>query len=85
MKQEEVLEQLTLVATALRIKVKFENLNHLRQGQTGGSYILRGEEHILVNSKSSLSEQIKTLTSELKGRDLSSIYVKPLIREMIES
>ncbi|MBF0509386.1 MAG: hypothetical protein HQK57_10740 [Deltaproteobacteria bacterium] len=84
MKQEEVLEQLTLVATALKIKVKFQNLNHLRQGQTGGSYILRGQEHILVNSKSSLSEQIKTLCSELKGRDLSSIYVKPLIREMIE-
>ena len=50
----------------------------------GGICLLRGEYVLIINSKASLKERISTLAMALKHFDLSQIYVRPVLRELLD-
>ncbi|UCD39290.1 MAG: hypothetical protein JSW54_02175 [Fidelibacterota bacterium] len=51
---------------------------------TGGACILEGEELIVLNRSMPLEQQIRLLAEALSRKDLSGIYLKPAIRNVLE-
>ncbi len=51
---------------------------------TGGACILEGEELIVLNKSTHLEQRARLLAMSLAGRDLSGIYLKPVVRQAME-
>ena len=50
----------------------------------GGLCLLRGEYILIINSKATTMERIKTLATALKHFDLDPIYLRPVLRELLD-
>jgi N-dimethylarginine dimethylaminohydrolase len=50
----------------------------------GGLCLLRGEYVLIINSKATTVERIKTLATALKHFDLDRIYLRPVFRELLD-
>ncbi len=50
----------------------------------GGLCLLRGEYVLIINSKTSTMERIWTLATALKHFDLDRIYLRPVLRELLD-
>jgi hypothetical protein len=51
---------------------------------TGGLCCVRGEYVIIVHSQATVKEKIKVMTEALRHFDLGDIYIKPVIRQLVE-
>ena len=50
----------------------------------GGLCLLRGEYILIISSKATTMERINTLATALKHFDLDQIYLRPVLRELLE-
>lgn len=50
----------------------------------GGLCLLRGEYVLIINSKVTTMERINTLATALKHFDLDQIYLRPVLRELLD-
>jgi hypothetical protein len=50
----------------------------------GGLCLLKGEVVLIINSKATIREKIWTLGSALKQFDYEQIYIRPVLRELLE-
>ncbi len=50
----------------------------------GGLCLLRGEYVLIINSKASTMDRIWTLATALKHFDLDRIYLRPVLRELLD-
>jgi hypothetical protein len=50
----------------------------------GGLCLLRGEYVLIINSKATISDKIWTLGIALKQFDHDQIYIRPVLRELLE-
>jgi hypothetical protein len=50
----------------------------------GGLCLLRGEYILIINSKATTMERINTLATALKHFDLDPIYLRPVLRELLD-
>jgi N-dimethylarginine dimethylaminohydrolase len=50
----------------------------------GGLCLLRGEYVLIINSKATTMDRIKTLATALKHFDLDQIYLRPVFRELLD-
>ena len=50
----------------------------------GGLCLLRGEYVLIINSKATTMDRIKTLATALKHFDLDPIYIRPVLRELLD-
>ncbi len=50
----------------------------------GGFYVLKGEYVLIVNSSGSARERIITLATALKHSDLDKVYIRPVVRELLD-
>ena len=50
----------------------------------GGLCLLRGEYVLIINSKATAMDKIKTLATALKHFDLDHIYLRPVLRELLD-
>jgi N-dimethylarginine dimethylaminohydrolase len=50
----------------------------------GGLCLLRGEYVLIINSKATTMDRIKTLATALKHFDLDQIYLRPVLRELLD-
>ena len=50
----------------------------------GGLCYLRGEYVLIVNSNATVRDRINTLATALKHFDLDQIYIRPVVRELLE-
>jgi len=82
---EILLSQLEDLAERLGILVRDENMNIDDVSSTGGLCIVDGQHLLILNSKTSLQEKIHVAIRALRQLDLSEIYIKPGIRELLES
>jgi hypothetical protein len=78
------LSQLEELAHTLGIQVRYEKIMEEELSSIGGLCRVRGEWVIIINSKAAINEKIHTLAKSLKNFDLSSIYVRPALRELLE-
>ena len=81
---EIILLQLEELAERLGILVRDENINIDEVSSTGGLCIVEGQYILILNSKTSLQEKIQVAIKALRQFDISEIYVKPGIRELLE-
>ena len=51
---------------------------------TGGPCILEGEELIVLNKSTPLEQRTRLLTQALARKDLSDVYLKPVVRMVLE-
>jgi len=84
MDDEILLSQLEELAERLGILVRDENMNIDDVSSTGGLCIVEGQHVLILNSKTSLQEKIHVAIRALRQFDLSDIYVRPAIRDILE-
>lgn len=84
MNEEVLLNQLEELADKLEILVRDENINIEESSSTGGLCRVEGNYILILHSKATVKEKIQVMIKALNQFDLSDIYVKPVIRELLE-
>jgi hypothetical protein len=84
MDDEVILNYLEELAEKLDILVRDENINMEESSSSGGLCLLEGQYILILNSKATLQEKIQVAIKALQQFDLSGVYVKPLIRELLD-
>ena len=86
LKDETIIDYLEELAEKLDVKIRYEAIQQEDDlpYMAGGLCLLRGEYVLIINSKASLKERMNTLAMALKHFDLSQIYVRPVLRELLD-
>jgi len=84
MNDEVMLNQLEELAEKLGILVRDENINIEESFCTGGLCRLEGKYILILNSQDTIKEKIQVMVKALRQFDCSNIYIKPVIRELLE-
>ncbi len=77
------LNHLEALADKLGIQVRYEKTVDELTGR-GGLCRVEGKYVLMIRSKASVKEKIRIMTQALKRFDLTDIYVRPAIRELVE-
>ena len=85
MDKNTILTLLEELAQKLGIKIRYEKIKKGDFIHTGGLCQLQGEYIFIINSKASTGEKIKLLASALKRFDISHVYIRPAVRELLDS
>ena len=82
--EEILLYQLEELAQKLGATVRYENIT-MEEATSSGGLCRVGEEYmIIVHSRATVEGKIKVMTEALRHFDLTAIYIKPAIRQLIE-
>ncbi len=84
MDETSVLDHLEALAYSLEIQVRYERLDSETAFPGGGLCRVKGKRYIIVNSGATTAEKVRTLIRALKRFDLSSIYLRPALRDLLE-
>ena len=84
MNEEVLLNQLEELADKFKILVRDENINIEESSSTGGLCRIEGKYVLILNSKVTVKEKNQVMIKALQHFDLSDIYIKPVIRELLE-
>ena len=84
MEEETLLYQLEELAEKLGVTVRCENISMEESTSTGGLCCVKGEYIILMHSRATVKEKIKVMIEALRHFDLGDIYIKPVIRQLVE-
>jgi hypothetical protein len=80
---EILLSQLEDLADKLGIIVREEKIDIEEASTAGGLCRLQGEYFLILNSRATVKEKIRTAIEALRHFDLTGIYIKPVIRELL--
>ena len=78
------LDQLEALAYGLGIEVRYENIPQDDVTIYGGLYRLKGKNVIVIDSRAKAKDRIRTLVQALKPFDLTDVYIRPALRELLE-
>jgi len=81
---EDLLIELTELARKLEIIIRDEALNLEESSSLGGLCRIEGQYVLILNSRSTVKEKIQVLTKALQTFDLCDIYLKPVVRHLLE-
>ena len=84
MNDEVILSYLEELAEKLGILVRDENINIEESFSPGGLCRVEGKHVIILNSKATMKEKNQVMITSLQQFDLSDMYVKPVIRELLD-
>ena len=84
MDNEIILSYLKELAEQLGISVWDESINLEETFSAGGLCRVEGKYILILNSKTTTKEKIEVSIKALQKFELSNIYVKPVIRELLE-
>lgn len=84
MGENRLLEQLEELAGRLGIRVRYENLQKMNPGMTGGLCRVNGEFHLLVDRRTGRQERIGLFLGALRRFELNGIYMAPKLRSLLE-
>lgn len=78
------LDQLEALAYSLGVEIRYEKLPQDDVTISGGLYRLKGKNVIVLDSRAKAKDRIRTLVQALKPFDLTDVYVRPALRELLE-
>ena len=78
------LDQLEALAYNLGIEVRYEKIPQDDVTIAGGRYRLKGKNVIVVDARAPAKDRVRTLVQALKAFDLSDVYIRPALRELLE-
>jgi hypothetical protein len=84
MNDEVILSCLEELAEKLDILVRDENINIEESSSPGGLCRVEGKQVVILNSKATVKEKIHVMIAALHQFDLTQMYIKPVIRELLE-
>lgn len=85
MDENTILSQLEELANSLKIKVRYELLNKQGRFFAGGLCRLKGEYTLIINSRATTGDRIQTIAKAVARFDLSQVYLRPGLREFLDS
>ncbi len=81
-----IIDQLEELIKSFGVQIRHEAIKQdedLVKG-IGGLCLLRGEYVLITNSKATAMDRIRTLATALKHFDLDQIYLRPVLRELLD-
>ncbi len=86
MDESTIIEQLEELIKSFGIQIRREAIKQDEDlvNVVGGLCLLRGEYILIINSKATTMDRIKTLATALKHFDLDQIYLRPVLRELLD-
>jgi len=84
MTESRLLEQLEELAGKLGIRVRYENLQKMNPGLTGGLCRVKGEYHLLMDRRTGRQERVGLFLDALKRFELNGVYMTPKLRSLLE-
>ena len=81
-----IIDQLEELAERFAIKIRYEPI---KQDEdlvriVGGLCLLQGEYVLIIDSKAAMIDKIRTFAEALRHFDLDQIYIKPVLRELLD-
>ena len=86
MDENTIIEQLEELIKSFGIQIRCEAIKQDEDlvNVAGGLCLLRGEYVLIINSKATKMDRIKTLAMALKHFDLDQMYLRPVLRELLD-
>ncbi len=86
MDENTIIEQLEELVKSFGIQIRHEAIKQDEDlvNIAGGLCLLRGKYVLIINSKATTLDRIKTLAMALKHFDLDHIYLRPIFRELLD-
>lgn len=81
-----IIDHLEELADRFGIQIHYEPIKQDEDSinVVGGLCLLRGKYVLIINSKATAKEKIKTLAMAIKHFDLDQIYIRPILRELLD-
>ena len=86
MDENTMIDQLEELIKSFGIQIRHEAIKQDEDlvNVVGGLCLLRGEYILIINSKATTMDRIKTLATALKHFDLDQIYLRPVLSELLD-
>jgi|TARA_B100001964_G_scaffold23788_1_gene23815 hypothetical protein len=81
---DSLLQSLIELAEKLSVRVIFKNLKDDEFVIKSGMCSIKGDTLIIIDSRVSLEEKVKTLCKELKKFNLDNIFISPAMRDILQ-
>jgi hypothetical protein len=81
-----IIDQLEELIERFGVKIRHEAIKQDEDAVkvVGGLCLLRGEYVLIINSKATIRDKINTLGMALKQFDHDQIYMRPVLRELLD-
>jgi hypothetical protein len=85
MDERTIIDHLEELAERFGIQIRYEAIKQDEDSinVTGGLCLLKGEYVLIINSKATVKDRIKTLAMAVKHFDIDQIYIRPDLRELL--
>ena len=86
MDEETIIDQLEELAREFGIQIRYESIKQDEESiqVAGGLCLLKGEYILIINSKATTKDRIRALAEALRHFDLDQIYIRPVLRELLD-
>jgi hypothetical protein len=86
MDEDALIDHLEELAESLGIQLRYEAIKQDEDSTyiVGGLCLLKGEYVLIINTKTTVDDRVKTLATAVKHFDLDQIYVRPVLRELLD-
>jgi hypothetical protein len=79
-----LLDQLEELAGKLGIEIRYGNIGVEDSRHMGGLCRVQGKYLLIMHSRLTVKEKIGVIIKTLKGFEIGDVYVKPVIRELLD-
>jgi hypothetical protein len=86
MDEDTIIEQLEELIKRFGVHICYEPIKQDEDlvRVVGGLCLLRGAYVLIIDSKAAMGDKIRTFAEALRHFDLDQIYIKPVLRELLE-
>jgi hypothetical protein len=86
MDESAIIRRLEELAETFGLRIRYEpiRIDDDLPNVPGGVCRLKGNNVLIINSKATAQDRIRTLAEAVRNFDLDGVYILPVIRELIE-
>ncbi len=84
MDETATLGYLEALANNLGVEIRYESMEGDNPFSSGGMCRIRDKQVIIVNQRAATGDKVRTLVKALKCFDLTQIYLRPVLRDLLE-
>jgi hypothetical protein len=86
MDERTIIDHLEELAEKFGVQIRYEAIKQDEDSinVVGGLCLLKGEYVLIINSKATAKDRIKTLAMAVKHFDIDRIYIRPDLRELLD-
>ena len=87
MDEQFIIGQLEDLAESFGLQIRYEPMRQDEESikLIGGLCRLKGENVLIINSRATVRDKINAIVQALRQFDLERIYIKPVIRELLDT